>query len=46
MNVFPNEDEIRYIRESLRQFNDATVGEDSHTPLGIVEYDDDGNVIA
>ena len=46
MKTTPNEHEIRYIRESLNRFNRDTVGDDGHTPLHIVEYDDSGNVIA
>ena len=45
MNLSPCEKELEYVRRSLGQFNDATVGPDAHTPLHIVEYDKDGNVI-
>ena len=45
MNIFPTENEIKYIREALNQFNNETVGEDGHTPLNIVEYDENGNTI-
>ena len=45
MNISPTENEIKYIREALYQFNNERVGEDSHTPLNIVEYDTCGNVI-
>ena len=45
MNISPGENEIQYIRESLNQFNNARVGDDGHTPLNIVEYDEGGNVI-
>ena len=45
MNIFPNENEIQYIREALKQFNDEKVGEDGHTPLNIVEHDENGNII-
>ncbi len=45
MNVNPSEQEIRYVEEALRQFNNAAVGEDGHTPLNIVEYDEHGNVV-
>ena len=45
MNVSPTENEIEYVRESLARFNNAHVGEDGHTPLHIVEYDEGGNVI-
>ena len=45
MNHSPSENEIKYIREALNQFNKGIVGDDGHTPLSIVEYDNDGNVI-
>jgi ribosomal protein S18 acetylase RimI-like enzyme len=45
MNITPAENEIKYIREALNQFNNERVGEDGHTPLNIVEYDANGNVI-
>ena len=45
MNITPAENEIKYIREALNQFNNEMVGEDGHTPLNIVEYDTNGNVI-
>ena len=45
MNITPTENEIKYIREELNQFNNERVGEDGHTPLNIVEYDINGNMI-
>ena len=45
MNSTPGEQEIKYIREALHQFNNEKVGADGHTPLNIVEYDARGNVI-
>ena len=45
MNISPTENEIEYIREALYQFNNEKVGEDGHTPLNIVEYDENGNTI-
>ena len=45
MNITPNENEVKYIRESLNQFNRGIVGDDGHMPLNIVEYDGDGNII-
>ena len=45
MNITPTENEIKYIREELNQFNNERVGEDGHTPLNIVEYDANGNII-
>ena len=46
MNINPTKNEIDFVRESLMQFNDAHVGNDGHTPLNLIEYDADGNVIA
>lgn len=45
MNTNPNENEIRYIRESLYRFNEETVGADGHKLINIVEYDDNGDII-
>ena len=45
MNITPTENEIKYIREELNQFNNERVGEHDHTPLNIVEYDTNGNII-
>ena len=45
MNITPTENEIKHIRESLNHFNNERVGEDGHTPLNIVEYDANGNII-
>ena len=45
MNITPTENEIKYIRESLNQYNNKHVGEDGHTPLNIIEHDEDGNSI-
>ena len=45
MNSDPSKKEIDYVREALVQFNDAHVGKDGHTPLNLVEYDAQGNVI-
>ena len=45
MNDHPSKNEINYIREALKHFNDAQVGSDNHTPINIVEYDKEGNVI-
>ena len=46
MNYNPNEDEINFINDALRKFNDEKVGPDNHELLNIVEYDENGNVIA
>ena len=45
MNARPTQQEIEFIRASLRSFNDAVVGEDGYTSLNIVEYDSDGTII-
>ena len=45
MNANQTEKEIEYIRASLYDFNKKIVGDDDHTPLNIVEYDDNGNII-
>ena len=45
MNMSPTENEIKYIREALTHFNNERVGDDGHTPLNIVEYDENGNTI-
>ena len=46
MHQNPSKNEIDFVRTSLTQFNDERVGKDGHTPLNLVEYDADGNVIA
>ena len=46
MNSNPSKNETDLIREALNRFNDEQVGADRHTPLNIVEYDSDGNIIA
>ena len=45
MNSNPSKHEIEYVREALMRFNDEYVGADGHTPLNLIEYDADGNVI-
>ena len=45
MNRSPSENEIKYIREALNQFNKGIVGDDGHEPLNIVEYSESGEVI-
>ena len=37
--------ETDYVREALKQYNIEHVGDDSHTPISIVEYDQEGKVI-
>ena len=44
MNTVPDEKEIKYIRDALYRFNEERVGDDGHTPLNIVEYDEEGNI--
>lgn len=46
MNHNPSESEIEFVNNALARFNDAKVGPDNHELLNIVEYDDNGNVIA
>ena len=46
MNTNPSKKDTDFVRESLMRFNEKAVGNDEHTPLNIVEYDVDGNVIA
>ena len=46
MNHTPSPKEIDFVKESLQQFNEEHVGADGHTPLNLVEYDENGNVIA
>ena len=45
MNGNPNENEIKYIRDSLYRFNEEIVGSDGHELINIVEYDSDGNIV-
>ena len=45
MNYMPLKNETDYIREALTRFNIERVGDDGHTPLNIVEYDAEGNII-
>ena len=45
MNIQPTEQETQYVREALNQYNNRLVGEDGHTPLHIVEYDEGGRCI-
>ncbi len=46
MNFSPSEEEINFVNDALRKFNDEKVGPDNHLLLNIVEYDKDKNVIA
>ena len=44
MNPHPTENEIKQIRESLAAFNTERVGEDGHTALHLVAYDEEGSL--
>ena len=46
MNSNPSKKEVDFVRESLKQFNNMCVGNDCHLSLNLVEYDENGNVIA
>ena len=45
MNSKHSKTEIDFVRKALTQFNNECVGDDGHTPLNLVEYDADGNII-
>ena len=45
MKRIPTEEEIEAVRQELKAFNDARVGEDGHLPLNFVERDGEGKVI-
>ena len=45
MNTNPTETEVKYIRDSLYKYNEEIVGNDGHTPINIIEYDDNGNIV-
>ena len=45
MNRNPTENEIQFVREALNDFNREVVGDDCHTPLNIVAYDDNGGIV-
>ena len=46
MNYNPSEKEIAFINDALKKFNDDKVGPDKHQLLNIIEYDEQGNIIA
>ena len=46
MNNNPSKNEMDFVRESLLQFNKDQVGDDGHTPLNLVEYDANGDIVA
>ena len=45
MNFNPSEEEINFVNDALRQFNDEKVGPDNHVLLNIVEYDENKNFV-
>ena len=45
MQMDATEREIKYIREALDLFNQAIVGADGHTPLHVIERDENGTPI-
>ena len=45
MNNHPARNEIEYVRAALTQFNREHVGDDGHTPLNLVEYNENGQII-
>ena len=46
MNFNPSDEEINFVNDALRQFNDQKVGPDNHVLLNIVEYDENKTIIA
>ena len=46
MNYNPTEKEISFINRALEKFNEEKVGSDNHQLLNIIEYDENGNIIA
>ena len=46
MNFNPSQEEINFVNDALRMFNDKKVGPDNHDLLNIVDYDENKNVIA
>lgn len=46
MNFNPTKEETKKVYDELIRFNTEHVGADCHAPLNIVEYDEDGNLIA
>ena len=45
MNFNPAKEETERIRSELFRFNSDRVDDGGHTPLNIVEYDEEGNII-
>ena len=46
MNFNPTKEETKKVYDELICFNTEQVGADCHAPLNIVEYDENGNLIA
>jgi ribosomal protein S18 acetylase RimI-like enzyme len=46
MNFSPTAQEVQFIRNALMDFNTTHVGDDGHAPIHLVEYDENGTVIA
>ena len=46
MNRNPSKQEVDFVRVALTQFNNGCVENDGHSPLNLIEYDSEGNVIA
>lgn len=46
MNFNPTENEIDFVNNALKKFNDEKAEPDNHKLLNIVEYDENKNVIA
>ena len=46
MNRNPSKQEVDFVRAALTQFNNGCVENDGHSPLNLIEYDSEGNVIA
>ena len=45
LNFDPTKNEVDSVRAALTAFNEKAAGPDGHTPLNIVAYDDDGQII-
>jgi GNAT superfamily N-acetyltransferase len=42
----PNPDEVKFVDDALRAFNDKIVGPDNHQELNLVKYDGNGHIVA
>ena len=45
MNFNPSEKEADLIRNALKEYNTKHVGDDRHSVLNIIEYDESGNIV-